>query len=215
MNIMTRSIALLVILGFGIDALTQNGTGPGNKLTNGNSSSANQPTSISPQAQPASDEFVIGTGDLLDINVWKNPEISRVLPVRSDGKIALPLIGELRARGRTAKQLEGDIAEKLKDYIANPAVTVIVQEIRSQKIDVLGMVMHPGSFPLIKPMTVMNAIAAAGGFRDFAKDKDVYILRRDANGKQLRLPFNYRNVVKGQNVGQNIELEPNDTVIIP
>ncbi len=161
------------------------------------------------------EEFVIGTGDVLAVNVWKETEVSRVVPVRPDGRFSLPLIGEVQASGRTTKQLEAEITEKLKDYVSEPEVTVIVQEIHSQKFNVLGMVMRPGSYTLTKPMTVIDAIAMAGGFRDFAKQKDIYVLRRDAGGKQTRLPFNYKNAVKGQNHGQSLELESNDTVIIP
>ncbi len=163
----------------------------------------------------AGDEFVIGTGDVLAINVWKETEISRSVPVRSDGRISLPLVGELQASGKTPKQLEAEIKTKLKDYVSEPEVTVIVQEIKSQKFNILGMVMKPGSYPLTKPMTVLDAIALAGGFRDFAKQKDVYVLRNTSGGKQVRLPFNYKDVVKGQNSAQNVELELNDTVVVP
>ncbi len=161
------------------------------------------------------EEFIIGTGDILAVNVWREAEISRVVPVRSDGRISIPLIGDLQASGRTPHQLETEISSKLKDYISEPEVTVIVQEIRSQRINVLGMVMHPGSYTLTKPMTVIDAIALAGGFRDFAKQKDIYVLRRDAGGKQTRFPFNYKDVVKGQNLRQNLDLDSNDTVIVP
>lgn len=163
----------------------------------------------------AFDEFVIGPGDVLAINVWKEAEISKVIPVRSDGRISLPLIGELQASGTTPKQLEAEITRRLKDYVADPTVTVVVQEIRSQKINVLGMVSHPGSFPLAKPMTVIDAIATAGGFRDFAKQKDVYVLHKDASGRQTRLPVNYKDVIKGSHPEQNIELQSGDTVVVP
>jgi polysaccharide biosynthesis/export protein len=174
---------------------------------------------VAAKAAPAqngpTDEFVIGPGDVLGINVWKEQEMSRVVPVRSDGRISLPLIGELQASGQTARQLEAEITKRLKDYVADPAVTVVVQEIHSQKINVLGMVSHPGSFPLAKPMTVVDAIATAGGFRDFAKQKDVYVLRRDNSGKQTRFPFNYKDVIKGLHPEQNIELQSGDTVVVP
>ena len=163
----------------------------------------------------ASNEFVIGPADVLAINVWKEAEISKVIPVRSDGRISLPLIGELQASGLTPRQLEADLTKKLKDYVADPSVTVVVQEIHSQKINVLGMVSHPGSFPLAKPMTVVDAIATAGGFRDFAKQKNIYILHKDAGGKQTRIPVNYKNVIKGVSPEQNIELQSGDTVVVP
>ena len=162
-----------------------------------------------------SDEFVIGPGDLLAINVWKETEISKVVPVRSDGRISLPLIGEIQASGLTPKQLEAEVTKRLKDYVADPSVTVVVQEIHSQKVNVLGMVSHPGSFPLAKPMTVVDAIATAGGFRDFAKQKNVYVLHKDANGKQSRISVNYKDVIKGLHPEQNIELQSGDTVVVP
>jgi len=172
---------------------------------------------IPPTSSPASvsDEFVIGPGDVLAINVWKEAEVSRVVPVRSDGRISLPLIGELQSSGQTPKQLEAEITKRLKDYVADPAVTVVVQEIHSQKVNVLGMVSHPGSFPLQKPMTVLDAIATAGGFRDFAKQKEIYVLHRDASGKQNRLPVNYKDVIKGLHPEQNVELQTGDTVVVP
>jgi polysaccharide export outer membrane protein len=163
----------------------------------------------------AGEEFVIGTGDVLAISVWKETEISRSVPVRPDGRISLPLIGELQASGKTPKQLESEIKTKLKDFVSEPEVTVIVQEIKSQKFNVLGMVIKPGSYPLNKPMTILDAIALCGGFRDFAKQKDIYVLRATADGKQVRLPFNYKDVVKGRNSAQNVELESNDTIVVP
>jgi len=163
----------------------------------------------------ATEEFVIGPGDILGVSVWKESEISKVVPVRSDGRISLPLIGELQASGQTPRQLEAEVTKRLREYVADPAVTVVVQEIHSQKVNVLGMVSHPGSFPLVKPMTVVDAIAAAGGFRDFAKQKDLYVLHKDAGGKQARVPVNYRDVIKGVHPEQNIELQSGDTVVVP
>ena len=125
------------------------------------------------------------------------------------------LVGEIQAGGRTAKQLETEITTKLMDYISEPEVTVIVQEIKSQKFNVLGMVMKPGSYLLTDPTTVLDAIAMAGGFRDFAKSKDVYVLRRAADGSQTRLLFNYKDVVKGLGSTQNVALQSNDTIVVP
>lgn len=164
---------------------------------------------------PASDEFVIGPGDVLAINVWKESEISKVVPVRSDGRISLPLIGELQSGGLTPRQLEAEIVKGLKDYVAEPSVTVVVQEIHSQNVNVLGMVNRPGSYPLTKTMTVVDAIATAGGFRDFAKQKAVYVLRRNPESTQTRLAFNYKDVIKGVNPTQNVKLQPGDTIVVP
>ena len=167
-------------------------------------------------SKPHDDTFVIGDDDLLAINVWKEPDISRSVPVRSDGKISLPLVGELQAAGQTPRQLEQAITAKLQSYISEPEVTVIVQEIRSQKFNILGQVARPGSYPLTNAMTVLDAIAVAGGFRDFAKQKSIYILRQNPKGGDpVRLPFNYKEVVKGKNPEQNVKLEPRDTIYVP
>jgi len=161
------------------------------------------------------DSFVIGNDDVLAINVWKEPEVSKSIPVRSDGKISLPLVGEVQAAGRTPLKLEQEIAARLKNYIAEPEVTVIVQQINSQKFNILGQVGRPGSYPLSNSATVLDAIALAGGFRDFAKQKNIYVLRQNSDGTQTRLPFNYKEVVKGRNPAQNIKLQSRDTIVVP
>ena len=161
------------------------------------------------------DSFVIGADDVLAINVWKEPDISRSVPVRSDGKITLPLVGELQAGGETPRQLEKEIATKLQSYISEPEVTVMVQEVRSQRFNVLGQVSKPGSYLISNSARVLDAIALAGGFRDFAKKKSIYVLRRTPDGGQTRLPFNYVDAIKGKNPDQNVELKPHDTVVVP
>ena len=167
------------------------------------------------QRKPHDDSFLIGNDDVLAINVWKEPDISRSIPVRSDGKISLPLVGEVQAAGRTPLKLEQEIAAKLKNYIGEPEVTVIVQQINSQKFNILGQVTRPGSYPIANASTVLDAIAVAGGFRDFAKQKNIYVLRQNADGTQSRMPFNYKQVVKGENTAQNIKLQPRDTIVVP
>jgi len=207
----------IVLLACALFAVTQTDSKSVNKLTDGKAVTTSERTSgAGPAAGNAvSEEFVIGNGDVLAINVWKETEVSHVVPVRSDGRISLPLVGEVQAGGRTPKQLESDISAKLKDYVSEPEVTVIVQEIKSQKFNVLGMVMKPGSYVLTNPTTILDAIAMAGGFRDFAKQKDVYVLRRSADGSQTRLPFNYKDVVKGRISAQNVALLSNDTIVVP
>jgi polysaccharide export outer membrane protein len=160
-------------------------------------------------------DYVIGLDDLLVINVWKEPEISRSVPVRPDGKISLPLIGDLRASGRTVVQLQDDIKQQLLTYVSNPTVTVIVQEAKSQKFNILGEVEHPGCYVLSRSLTVLDAIAIAGGFRDFAKTGKIYVLRINADGSHTRLAFNYKEVIKGRNLSQNVDLEARDTVVVP
>jgi polysaccharide export outer membrane protein len=169
-----------------------------------------------PASKPHDDSFVIGNDDVLAINVWKEPDISRpTVPVRSDGKISLPLVGEVQAAGLTPLKLEKDIASKLKNFISEPEVTVMVQQVNSQKFNILGQVARPGSYVIANSPTVLDAIALAGGFRDFAKQKSIYVLRQNADGSQTRIPFNYKEVVKTQSPAQNIKLQPRDTIIVP
>jgi polysaccharide export outer membrane protein len=174
-----------------------------------------EPSLARSATKPHDASFVIGNDDLLAINVWKEPDISRSIPVRSDGRISLPLVGEVQAAGRTPLQLEQDIASRLRNYIAAPEVTVMVQEIRSEKFNILGQVAKPGSYSLEAAATVLDAIAAAGGFRDFANKKGIYILRQNPAGGESRIAFNYKNVIKGKNPQQNIKLEPRDTIVVP
>ena len=164
--------------------------------------------------KPHDDRFVIGNDDVVAINVWKEPDISRSIPVRSDGKISLPLVGEVQAAGLTPLQLEKDIAGRLKNYISEPEVTVMVETVNSQKFNILGQVVKPGSYGIANSPTVLDAIALAGGFRDFAKKKSVYVLRQGPSGES-RLPFNYKEVSQGKNMAQNIKLQPGDTIIVP
>jgi polysaccharide biosynthesis/export protein len=121
----------------------------------------------------------------------------------------------MQASGETPRQLEKELATKLQSFISEPEVTVIVTEIKSQKFNILGMVTKPGSYPLTNSSTVLDAIALAGGFRDFAKQKSIYILRQNGDGTQARLPFNYKDVIKGKNLAQNIKLQPRDTIVVP
>jgi len=215
-KILRVGCAEILFLGCVVGALAQTGGKPSNKLTD-SKSVANETTTNDVRAvnSKAAQEFVIGNGDVLAINVWKESEISRVVSVLSDGRISLPLVGEIRAGGRTPKQLETEITAKLRDYVSEPEVTVIVQEIKSQKFNVLGMVTRPGSYPLTKPMTVLDAIALAGGFRDFAKQKSIYVLRVSTDGTTSRIPFNYKDAIKGKHPEQNVQLEPRDTVYVP
>lgn len=162
-------------------------------------------------AIPAGPTYVIGPGDVLDIDVWQNTELTfRGLPVRPDGKISLPLLNDVPAAGLTAMQLADSISQKLKSYVKNPQVTVVVTQVNSQRYYVLGEVMRPGVFPLLPGLTALQAISSAGGFTQFANEKKTYILR----GSQ-KLPFNYKMVVQGKDLDENIVLKPGDTLVIP
>jgi polysaccharide export outer membrane protein len=159
-------------------------------------------------------QYQIGPEDVLDISVWKEPDVSRVVPVRPDGRISLPLINDVQAAGNSPQQLAKAISEKLRKYLNEPQVTVIVTQINSQRVFVVGEVLKAGAFPLIPGMTVLQALSSAGGFTTFADVKKIHVMRlRD--GKHIELPFNYREVLKGDNADQNIKLEPGDTVVVP
>jgi polysaccharide export outer membrane protein len=161
------------------------------------------------------DAYVIGADDVLAINVWRDKELSRVVPVRPDGNISLPLVNEVQASGLTAEQLQARLSEGLRKYLDHPEVTVIVQEAKSHHFNVVGEVQKPSFYLLSQPLTVLDAIALAGGFRDFAKRKKIYVLRAQPDGSEQRIAFNYNEVIKGRNVSQNILLQPGDTLVIP
>jgi len=165
--------------------------------------------------KPHNDTYVIGDDDRLAINVWKEPDLTQTLPVRSDGKISLPLIGDIQAAGRTPHDLELEIAARLRTYMTDPEVTVMVLQINSQKFNILGRVAKPGSYLLSTTTTVLDAIAQAGGFQDFAKQKDVYVLREKPGGGEVRIAFNYKDVIRGKHPEENIRLQPGDTVVVP
>lgn len=161
------------------------------------------------------DEYVIGPDDVLSIVVWKEPDFTKVVPVRPDGMISVALAGDIKAAGLSVRQLQENLKKQLKAYVDNPEVSVSVQEFRSQKFNVMGQVNKPGAYPLTGPTTILDAIALSGGFRDFAKTKKIYVLRTTADGKQVKLPFNYNEVIKGNQMETNIQLESRDTVVVP
>ena len=180
--------------------------------------SANAPAGddVRATATPATTDpaYVIGAQDMLDINVWKEPDMTRIVPVRPDGKISLPLINDVQAAGSTPQQLATDITAKLKKFLTDPQVTVIVTAINSQRVFVIGEVLHAGAFQLVPGTTVLQALANAGGFTTFANVKKIHVMRV-VNGKHVELPFNYREVLNGDSQDQNIKLEPGDTVVVP
>ncbi len=168
-----------------------------------------------PPAVPAvPGDYVIGEQDVLSIVVWKERELSATVVVRPDGKITLPLINEIKVVGMTPAQLQEVLTEKFKPFLNVPQVTVEVVTISSRKAYLIGEVMKTGTFPLNSSTTVLQIIAEAGGLRDFAKRKDIYILRTQG-GKQVRYRFNYDEVIRGKNTQQNIVLQPGDMIVVP
>lgn len=159
-------------------------------------------------------DYKIGPLDVLRIDVWKEADISRLAPVRPDGKISLPLLNDIQAAGLTTMQLSTVIANGLKEYITNPQVTVSVNEINSRRVYVTGEVTRPGALPLLPNMTALQALSSTGGFTQFAKLKNIYILRVE-NGTKVKHPFNYKEVIAGRKQEQDIELQPGDVIVVP
>jgi polysaccharide biosynthesis/export protein len=173
---------------------------------------ASAPRATSSSAQTQSD-YVIGPDDTLHISVWKEPDLSATLPVRPDGKISLPLLNDVPAAGLTPMELADAITLKLKKYVADPRVTVVVTAMNSRRVFVTGEVTHPGAMALLPNMTILQALSSAG-FTQFANLKRIYLLRAE-NGRQVKIPFNYKEVVKGDHPEQNILLRPGDTLVVP
>ena len=175
--------------------------------------SASKPAAA--QNVPVTDpSYKIGPQDVLRIDVWKEAEISRSVPVRPDGKISLPLLNDVQAEGLTAMELSNVLTEGLKKYITNPQVTVSISEINSRRVYVTGEVTRPGAFPLLPNMTVLQALTSAGGFTQFARTKKIYVLRSES-GRPVKHPFNYNVVVNGNRQEDNIVLQPGDTIVVP
>lgn len=156
-------------------------------------------------------EYRVGAEDILEIAVWKEPELSRSAPVRPDGNITVPVVGELRAVGKTARQLEAEITAKLAERITSPVVTVTVKEINSSRVFILGEVTRPGVYPLRGNMGVLQMLAIAGGLTEFADGDEIVVLRRTRTGEEQKLRFDYDSAVDGN----LFDLEPGDTIVVP
>jgi polysaccharide biosynthesis/export protein len=205
---MNRTLALLVGLGTllsGFSALAQN---PAPATNTGSAAPDNKPAQS--QAGPS---YVIGPDDTLYISVWKEPDLTNTLPVRADGMISMPLLNDVQASSLTPMQLAASITEKLKKYVSDPHVTVVVTQMNSQRVYVTGEVLHSGAMNLTPDMTVLQALATAG-FTQFANTKGIYVLRAE-NGQQKRYPVNYKRLIKGEAGQQNITLKPGDTIVVP
>lgn len=159
-------------------------------------------------------EYVIGPEDVLGIVFWREPEISGDVTVRPDGRVTLPLIGELRAEGLSPDQLRAQIQTAAAKYVTDANVAVVIRQINSRKVFVTGKVTTPGTFSLAGPRTVMQVIALAGGLNEYADADNITVLR-NKNGKAQSFKFNYKDVARGRKLEQNILLEPGDTVVVP
>jgi len=160
------------------------------------------------------DNYLLGPEDAIEISVWKEPELTKQLIIRPDGKISYPLIGEIQAAGRTVKELREEISKRLEKFVTDAQVTVLLLKAQHYKIYVVGKVQKPGEFVAGRPVTVMQALAMAGGLTPFASPGRIVILRKSGD-KEQTLPFNYKEVSRGRNLEQNRVLLPGDVVVVP
>lgn len=179
--------------------------------TPGPATSAEREADGAPRASQATSDYVLGAEDVVQVFVWKEPDLSAVATVRPDGRIALPLVGELMGAGKTSRELQVEVTSKLKRFIDQPAVTVIVKEIHSPKISVLGEVRRPGRFLVPQPVTILDAIAMSGGFTEFADRGDVEILRPGAGGAVEVIAVDVKSLIKD---GSTVYLQPQDTIYV-
>lgn len=199
-------VALVLVAGAGVSAAHAQQASVANTPA-----ASKMPTS----APPAISDYVIGPEDMLQITVWKNESLSRALAVRPDGKISLPLLHDVQAAGLTPMQLQEKLAIALGEFMPNPEVSVTVSDVRSYRISVLGEVQKPGVLQLKSDTTVLEAIALAGGFRDFASPSKIMILRKNGDGQTQKIPFNYNRVVKDNRGEGNVTLKSGDVVVVP
>ncbi|MGD0824329.1 MAG: polysaccharide biosynthesis/export family protein [Terriglobales bacterium] len=208
------AVAALVLIGgmaWAQDAPAQPAESPA-MASSASGKTAPDKTTMPMPKSAAGPDYVIGPDDVLHVAVWKEADLSATLPVRPDGKISLPLLNDVQASGLTPEQLGGVVTEKLRKYIADPHVTVVVATINSKRIYLVGEVLRPGAATMLPNMTVLQALSSAG-INAYAKTKGIYVLRTE-NGKQQKLPVNYRRLVKGD-LAQNYELQPGDTIVVP
>jgi len=172
------------------------------------------PEAAAAAALAATEQYVIGVEDVLEVTVWKNPDLSKRVPVRPDGKITLPLIDDIVAVGKTPSQLKQDLTEKWRAFITAPEVSVIVAEVNSLKVYMVGEITNPGILNLKSRTTLLQALSLAGGFTTFADKSKIIVLRATRDG-QTRMEINYKKIISGDAVESNIVLHPGDTVIVP
>lgn len=161
-----------------------------------------------------SKNYIIGSGDVLDIITWKEEDLSREVVVRLDGKITYPMLDDIQAAGRTPLELKQDLQDRLKDFVEAPFVTVSVKNSESQKFYILGEIMKAGEYPIVKNLTVLQAVALAGGFSEWASKNEI-LLFRDENGTKKTILINYRDLVKKKDFSNNVQIQADDTIIVP
>ncbi len=208
------AVAALLMSSFALaqDAPAQPAASSASPNVAADKAAADKATNVVPDSQ-AGIGYVIGPEDVLHIAVWREADLTATLPVRPDGKISLPLLNDVQASGLTPQQLANSVTEKLKKYIADPRVTVVVTQINSKRVYMVGEVLHSGPMSMVANMTVLQALSSAG-LNQFANTKRIYVLRTE-NGKQQKLPVNYRKLVKGEQIEQNYLLLPGDEIVVP
>ena len=166
-------------------------------------------------AKASAQDYKIGAGDILEIVTWKEPDLSRAeILVRTDGKISFPLLNDVQAAGLTPLEMKRTIEAGLKDFVESPFVTVTVLVTASKKFYILGEVLNTGEYPLTKNLTVLQAFALAGGFTEWASKKEIVLMRME-DGKEKLYRINYKNIIKGKDLSQNLRLQADDTIIVP
>jgi len=202
------TVGLLLLLGFG-NALAGSTVSP-------NSAPALPESSQEKSSLTVTADYIIGPEDVLDITVWKNTDLSKTVQVRPDGRISLPLIGDVAAVGRTSDQLTQEISNRLKAYMENPTVSIMVKEVNSYTIYVLGEVAKPGKYPLKSKTTLLQAITLASGFTQVASRNKIVVFRFGKDGEPLtKIKASYDDIVMRDGISQNIELKPGDTIVVP
>lgn len=201
----------LLLLAFAWTGYAQDTQAPTtNPVTPSDKKVASAPASGVAGAPVDSGSYKIGPSDVLNIRVWNQPEFSGPVAVHQDGKFTLPLIGDLQAGGKTPNEVQDIISEALKKYLVKPLVTVTVQDVGSKRYYMDGLIARPGEYSLVVPTTILEAISKAGGLQDFANGKKIYILRGDK-----RIYFNYKDVIHGKHMDENVPLEPGDHIVVP
>lgn len=212
MNRISKIAILILTPALALPALAQKS---GSKDKNSKASTSTQSQAMPGMPAANDTSYVIGPSDELSVSVWEQPDLSKTVPVRPDGMISLPLINDVQAAGRTPMQLMNTLVEKLTTLgVKSPLVTVTVTSINSQRIYVLGQVARAGAYPMIPGMTVLQAIASAGGLGQFAKQSKIEV-RRTEKGQLMMFPFNYKDVLRGKHPEQDILLKPGDTIVVP
>lgn len=223
---LSRNTIRLAIVGFALvvgclaqdNALASKGEADSTAPSrSGNGVKADVNPASRPAAQPKVDGYIayrIGAEDELAVSVWHEPDLSTTAVVRPDGMITLPLLNDLKVSGMTTHQLQDMLTDKLKDFVKDPQVTVVVRQIRSRRVYLFGEVARPGTYPLNSTKTVLELLAEAGGPGTYAKLKSIYVIRQE-NGTRKRLPFHYKRALSGKSMSDDILLKPGDMVVVP